>query len=336
MIRAMCVLLFTMILAASSWAGSADDLKAGLGAVQDGKHDDAIAQLTRALQAGDLSTNDQIAADQARAGAYLTKSLVADAFDRRDEARRLRDSAVADYTSALRLKPDDPDLLAQRGQAYYVNGQYEQSVADFDAALRLKPALTTLLQRGTSLRAKGDFDRAMADYTAALGLDPQDTGIDKSDIHSERGFAAFLAGRFDAAAADFQQALTLGVANHTSDVLWMPYQVAWLHIARARAGQNDADELAANSAKINLTEWPGTLAAFFLGKLKAEDIGAAASHGSMGRSRACNMAFFVGEALLAKGDVPGADRNLRQAQSACNIHAISFLAADIELKRLKK
>ena len=207
---------------------------------------------------------------------------------------------------------------------------------DLDAALRLKPSLVALLQRATSLRAKGEIDRAIADYTAAFDLDAKDSRVERSDIHNERGYAAFLAGRFDDAAADFEKSLTLGAASHASDVLWMPYQAAWLHVARARAGRDDAAELAANAAKMNLDQWPGSLIALFLGKIKAADIGASASHGSMGRSRACNLAFFVGQAALAKGDAANAERNLREAQAVCNIHTINYLAAEFDLKRIKK
>jgi lipoprotein NlpI len=119
-------------------------------------------------------------------------------------------------------------------------------------------------------------------------------------------------------------------------VLWMPYQVAWLHIARARAGRNDVDELTANAAKVNLDQWPGSLIAFFLGKVKAADIGSSASHGSMGRSRACNLAFFVGQASLSKGDTAEAERRFREVQGICNIHTVNFLVAEFELKRMKK
>jgi lipoprotein NlpI len=336
MIRVLYAVLLTMVIATPLQAGGADNLKAGLAAVQNGKGDDAIQQLTLALQSGELSQDDQVTANKTRGGAYFSKSLVADAFDRRDEALRLRDSAVADYTAALRLKPEDAALLAERGQIYSVNGQYDQAVADFDVLQRLKPSPLTLVQRAESYRGKGDYDHAIADYSAALELDAKDTGLEPWAILSERGYADFLAARFDVAATDFEKALTLGAKTHEGDVLWTPYQAAWLHIARARAGQNDAEELARNATKVDLKQWPGTLLAFFLGQLKAEDIEAPTAHGAMGRTRECNMSFFVGQVALIKGDAAAAARSLEQAHAACNIHAITFLAANVELKRMKK
>ena len=91
MIRVLCALLLTMILATSSWAGAADDLAAGLAAAKNGRHDEAITLLTRALDAGGLSGDEQVTANKTRGAEYMTKSLMADAFGRRDEGRRLRD-----------------------------------------------------------------------------------------------------------------------------------------------------------------------------------------------------------------------------------------------------
>ena len=79
--------------------------------------------------------------------------------------------------------------------------------------------------------------RRIADCTAALAGEIRDAGLDAWDIYNERGYTEFLAGRYDAAAADFDKALALGASSRADDVLWLPYQVAWLHIAHARAGQ---------------------------------------------------------------------------------------------------
>lgn len=134
MVRIWCVALLAIVAATPVRAGGADDLAAGLAAGRNGRHDEAIRLLTRALQTGDLSPDDRVTADKTRGSEYFTKSLIADAFDRRDEARGLRDSAVADYTDALRIKPDDVELLSSRGQSLEVNGQYQQAIADFDAS----------------------------------------------------------------------------------------------------------------------------------------------------------------------------------------------------------
>ena len=119
-------------------------------------------------------------------------------------------------------------------------------------------------------------------------------------------------------------------------MLWLPYQAAWLHIARARAGQNDAEELARNAGKIDLKQWPGTLIAFFLGQVTADQISPPSSHGAMGRGRECGLSFFSAEHALIKNDGAEAARQFTRARAACNIHTVYYLITGVELKRLGK
>jgi tetratricopeptide (TPR) repeat protein len=291
---------------------------------------------SQALATGDLSTDDKVTAFKQRGGAYSAKGLIADAFQRHDEARRMRDNAIADYSSALLLKPDDSNLYVARGQDRHLSKQYDKAIADFDSALTLNNAAVTLLQRGASYRAKGDYDRAVADYTAALTGNAKDAGLDGWEIYNERGYTEFFAARYAAAAADFAKALTLGARTRINDVLWLPYQTAWLHFAQVRAGQNDTEELTRNAGKINLKQWPGTLIAFFLGQIKHDQLTPPSNHGSMGRARECNLSFFLGQHMLVKNDSAGAVRLFQRAREVCNIHTVQYLAAAVELKRLGK
>jgi tetratricopeptide (TPR) repeat protein len=335
LLAAVCLVLF----AATLRAGGLDDLKAANAAAESGKSDEAIRLFTQALGSSDLSPADQLAARKGRGGGYTAKSLIADAFERLDQARSLRDDAIADFSAALGIKTDDAALYVARAQVYDLNGQYDSAIADFDAALKLDNSPLTLVQRASSLSAKGDYDRAVADYTAALATvtkDAKDGGLDAWDIYSQRGYTQFIAARHAAAAADFDQALTLGSAARSGDVLWLPYQSAWLHIARARAGQNDAEELARNAGKIDLKQWPGTLIAYFLGQTTIDQISPPSSHGAMGHARECNLSFFSGEQALAKNDSAEAARQFLRTRAVCNVHTVHYLAAGVELKRLGK
>lgn len=144
-----------------------------------------------------------------------------------------------------------------------MNRQFDLAIADYSAALKLNNSPSTLLQRAASQRANGAYEDAIADCTAALAIEVRDDGLEIWDIYNERGYAEFLAARYDAAAADFDKALALGASARAGDVLWLPYQLAWLHIAHARAGRNDIQELESFSGKIDRTQWPGTLISFF-------------------------------------------------------------------------
>ena len=336
MIKVLLAAACLVLSVATLKAGSLDDLKAAKTAAEQGKGDDAIRLYSQAIAAGDLSPADQDAARKGRGAEYTIQSMIADAFVRLDQARTLRDSAIADFTAAIAAKPSDANLFVARGEDYHLNGQYDLAIADFDAALKLNNAAVTLLQRASSLRAKGDYDRAIADYTAAIDLNSKEAGLEGWEIYNERGYAQFLAARYDNAAADFDKALTLGLSSRTGDVLWLPYQAAWLHTARARAGQNDAEELSRNAGKLDLKQWPGTLIAYYLGQATLDQVSPPSNHGAMGHGRECSLSFFVGENALIKKDSAEATRQFQRALAVCNIHTVTYLTAGVELKRLGK
>lgn len=336
MIRSIFAAICMVVFATNLQAAGIADLKAANAAAEKGIGDEAIQLFTQALAAGDLSADDQFIARKGRGREYSAKSMIADAFERHDDGRRLRDNAIADFSAALGLKPDDTSILVERGQGYHMNGKFDSAIADFTAALKLNHSPSTLVQRAASLRAKGAYEEAIADCATAIASDARDAGFDVWDIYNERGYAEFLAGRYDAAAADFDKALALGESSRTDDVLWLPYQIAWLHLAHARAGRDDAQELGRLAGKINLKQWPGTLIAFFLGQIPFGDVSAASNHGAMGRGRECNLSLFVGQDALAKGNREQARQPMLRAREVCNIHTLQYLVAGVELDRLKK
>ena len=335
MIRLLFAAVAVVLFVSATQAAGTADLKAAQAAAEKGTGDEAIQLFTQALAAGDLSADDQSTARKGRGREYSAKSLIADAFNRQDDAKRLRDNAIADFSPVISAKPDDAAILIERGQAYHMNQQFDPAIADFGAALKLNASPTILLQRASSLRAKGAYDGAIADCTAALASDVHDANLDVWDIYNERGYAEFLAARYDAAAADFDKALELGASSRADDVLWLPYQIAWLHLAHARAGHDDTKQLGSLAGKVNVTQWPGTLIAYFLGQIKLEDVSAATNHGAMGRSRECNLSLFAGEDALAKGNREQARQPIQRAREVCNIHTLQYLVAGAELDRMK-
>jgi tetratricopeptide (TPR) repeat protein len=336
MIKVVVAALCLLLSAGALKAGGLDDLKAANEAAAKGDGDEAIRLFTQTLAATDLPPTDQASARKGRGNEYTAKSMIADAFERSDEAKRLRDEAIADFTAALGFNDKDASLYTARGQDQFLNGQYDAAIVDFDSALKLNNSVVTLVQRAGSLRAKGEYESAAADYSAALEVDAKDSGIEKWEIFNERGYTQFLAAHYDSAATDFEKALSAGASSHDGDVLWLPYQTAWLHISRARAGQNDTDELARNAEKIDFKQWPGTLTAYFLGKATLDQLSPPSNHGAMGRGRECNLAFFTGEQALIKADSAEAKRLFVRAHEMCNIHTLTALAVRVELKRLGK
>ena len=82
-------------------------------------------------------------------------------------------TAIADYSEAIRLKPDDPDAFKDRGNAYYDLTQYGKAIADYTEAIRLKPGNPNLfIDRGNAYYMLSQYGDATADYTEAIRLKP--------------------------------------------------------------------------------------------------------------------------------------------------------------------
>jgi hypothetical protein len=143
-----------------------------------------------------------------------------------------------------------------------------------------------------------------------------------SRLHLMRGFAEFNLPHFDRAAVNFAQDLTAE-------------RVLWLHLARQRVGQDDAEEFVHNAAGQDLTLWPGPLIALHRGQASEEQVLAAAMSDdkAVARSRACAAAISLGEAAAVKNDNGTAERLLRQAKETCAPDTDYALVAEAELGR---
>ena len=113
--------------------------------------------------------------------------------------------AIADYDSAIHLKPDYAKAYYNRGLAKSELGQHFAAIADFDTAIRLKPDLAiAYYNRGTAKDNLGQHFAAIADFDTAIRLNPDDTGA-----YNNRGLAKYNLGQHFAAIADFDTAIRL-------------------------------------------------------------------------------------------------------------------------------
>jgi tetratricopeptide (TPR) repeat protein len=107
--------------------------------------------------------------------------------------------AYAVQSAALKLTPDDVDLLIDRAVTLASRKNYREAVTDLDRALKLDPKrVDALVYRGTSYRFLDDAKRARADIDRALALDPGSI-----DALLERGNLKRLAGDGAGARADW-------------------------------------------------------------------------------------------------------------------------------------
>ena len=113
--------------------------------------------------------------------------------------------AIADYTQAIRLKPDYVEAYCNRGAAKDNLGQHLAAIADYDTAIRLKPDyVKAYYNRGDAKDDLGQHLAAIADYDAAIRLKPDD-----ADAYYNRGIMRASLGQHLAAIADYDTAIRL-------------------------------------------------------------------------------------------------------------------------------
>ncbi|WP_373604433.1 tetratricopeptide repeat protein [Treponema endosymbiont of Eucomonympha sp.] len=76
-----------------------------------------------------------------------------------------------------------------RGVVYLAKQDYIQAIADFTQAIRLNPNdAAAYHSRGSAYYNKSDYDRAIADLTQALKLNPNDANAKKNlEMAQRRG-----------------------------------------------------------------------------------------------------------------------------------------------------
>lgn len=222
------------------------------------------------------------------------------------------------------------------------------------------------------LFARGDVAAARAKFDAAARLQGEIfSGLD-SRIYLGQ-IALFYDDRPAEAAAAFAPALKRLFEVHSGAALVSGNDniyadelirlVLWQHIARLRAGEDDAQELAANlklleeptmrnwliyhmmeSATdenvlaVTLRRWPGPLLAVYLGKLAPGELPAAAENAGNNaearRRRACEADFYGGVYLLSKGPRDVARKLLQSAADFCPAGAAEGGFAKAEIARI--
>ena len=116
--------------------------------------------------------------------------------------------AIKLYTFAIETNPDHPDLYQanfNRGQAFAAMEKLDEARADFTEAIRLKPDFKEAYKmRGIlNLRTKR-YDDAVYDFSRAISLDQKDPYV-----YANRGTAYSILGRYDEALGDYDMAVYL-------------------------------------------------------------------------------------------------------------------------------
>ena len=149
-----------------------------------------VEACTRALQAPDLSMQQQVALLGARGRA----------LDELGDYKR----AIADYDAAIVLAPQDPVLHLNRGVAKIHDGRPADAIPDYEIALRLKPDWhLPYFDRAVALGDLGQRAAALKDFERAIRLKPDDAWIyvGQGDVLAASGNLARALAAYDKALA---------------------------------------------------------------------------------------------------------------------------------------
>ncbi|MBF0560526.1 MAG: tetratricopeptide repeat protein [Alphaproteobacteria bacterium] len=121
--------------------------------------------------------------------------------------------AYAAQTAALKLRPNDPDLLIDRAQSLAGAKNYWEAIDDLNQAISLAPnRVEALVFRAAAYRYVDSEKLAREDVERALKLAP-----DNTEALLERGILFRLAGKPDDARRDWIKILSLAPASATAD-----------------------------------------------------------------------------------------------------------------------
>lgn len=236
--------------------------------------------------------------------------------------------AVRDEDMAIQLAPKDVALYSRQADNYEYLGEWDKAKADIDKALQINPDNSWAVSDKAWMewsQGAGDGDKAMADADKALLLSPGNYGALRLKAMIE------LSRKEYSAAGDDMAAAVAGVSDYY-------YGVLWLHIVRSHARVDDREELARNTAKLDLTVWPGPVMSYYMGKITKAQLLSQVETADPAQTliRKCESTFYIGEDELAKGHLAEATTLFRRAQEICPGPYIEHTGAREELKMMPK
>ncbi|MGV7220034.1 MAG: tetratricopeptide repeat protein [Nitrospinales bacterium] len=113
------------------------------------------------------------------------------------------DLAIAEFSSAIKINPDNGDIYYKRGKVYALMEKHDEAIQDYSKALEQIPDNPFVYyRRGSAHLAKGEKDLAIRDYTTAIELKP-----DYADAFYSRGNVYSSLGQKEVSIADFTRAI---------------------------------------------------------------------------------------------------------------------------------
>lgn len=170
---------------------------------------ETLRKLTRYSDAlRDYDAAARIAPDYAPT--QIGRGIVLWRLGRIEEARRAFDRAVI-------IQPDCYSLT-RRAEFFYGQRQFQDAIADYSRAIDLDPNdVLTFMNRGSARVEMGDYGNALDDYSVALRLNNNGSKLrlknNASKTYRARGWVLERLGLIDRAREDYRRALELDPAD---------------------------------------------------------------------------------------------------------------------------
>lgn len=84
------------------------------------------------------------------------------------------DNAIVNYTQAIKLEPEDDYYWEMRAESYRNKKDYPHAIADHNKVIQLAPDSYNYFERGITYYEAENYDAAIADFTQALNLESDD------------------------------------------------------------------------------------------------------------------------------------------------------------------
>jgi Tetratricopeptide repeat len=203
-----------------------------------------------------------------------------------------------------------------------VEGLYNEAVIAFTKRLRRDKSGPNYCNRGIAYLNLGEYDKALADFQAA----DENSEYTSDGYLQSVGVAHWLAGRESDAVAtwrDLVLAVERGKIQYTDGAGGVE-SACLLWFADVRLGQDDLLDVARRllTKKVNtrtgrnwsISDWPGPIAKFLLGKLVEERLKAKIIDVPIAREcELCQAEFYIGVRALQLGNGVAAKKALRRA-----------------------
>jgi tetratricopeptide (TPR) repeat protein len=160
------------------------------------------------------------------------------------------DEALKCYDRALKIKQNDPDLTALKGEALSMAGRYKPAIEAFDFALATNPKAPEILNaRGIARLGLGDLAGANADWRRQLELLPEGQA-------SARACVALRLADYGLALPELEKA----IAKEPNDPYWQLYRQIALRRLGKPADAADLVPAGAHAAELEFQKGAAALA----------------------------------------------------------------------------